>query len=215
MKVSYKIPVRVPISVLSRGFMKEHEVILVNERNEPIGVMGKTEVHQRGLLHRAFSIFIFDRRGRMLLQQRAQKKYHGAHLWTNACCSHPFPGEPVFDAAKRRLQEELGFTTPLQPIFNFTYRALVENDLIEHEYDHVFAGEYEGEMNLNPEEVAGVRYEDMEQIKKALREEPEKFTSWFMIAFPKVEDWWKQHYQNKTGRDSDGAKRQRELKSEK
>ena len=179
--------------------MKEDEVILVNEYDEAIGVMGKTEVHQRGLLHRAFSIFIFDSKGRMLLQQRALDKYHGGHLWTNACCSHPLPGEAVNEAAKRRLHDELGFTTSLEPIFNFTYRANVENNLVEHEYDHVFAGEYEGEMNLNPREVADVSYEEMAQLKWDISNEPAKFTSWFKIAFLKVEKWWQQHYRDTPG----------------
>jgi isopentenyl-diphosphate delta-isomerase len=106
--------------------MEEQSVILVNENDEPVGTMGKLEAHQKGLLHRAFSIFIFDEQGRMLLQQRAPHKYHGAHLWTNACCSHPFPGESIEAAATRRLQEELGFTTPLHEIFSFTYNTPVE-----------------------------------------------------------------------------------------
>jgi isopentenyl-diphosphate Delta-isomerase len=174
--------------------MKEDEVILVNEQDDPVGVMGKTQVHQRGLLHRAFSIFIFDSSGRMLLQQRALDKYHSGHLWTNACCSHPYPGETVQRAAQRRLHDELGFSTSLQPIFNFTYRADVGNNLVEHEFDHVFAGEYEGIMNLNPAEVADVKYEDMAQLKLAIDSYPAKFTTWFRIAFPKVESWWIENY---------------------
>jgi isopentenyl-diphosphate delta-isomerase len=174
--------------------MKLQEVILVNEKDEPIGTMEKMEVHQKGLLHRAFSVFIFDSKGRMLLQQRAEGKYHGAHLWTNACCSHPFPGELAEEAANRRLREELGFTTTLHKIFSFTYHAPVENNLIEHEYDHVFAGEYEGEVSPDKNEVADYRYEEMEQIKKAMQLQPGKFTSWFQIVFPKIEEWWKERY---------------------
>src|SRR6478672_5919786 len=105
--------------------MKQAEVILVNEKDEAIGVLDKMEAHRKGLLHRAFSVFIFDRKGRMLLQQRAAEKYHGALLWTNACCSHPLPNESTADAAQRRMEEELGFTTPLKEIFQFTYRAEV------------------------------------------------------------------------------------------
>lgn len=170
--------------------MKEQEVILVNENDEPIGLMEKMEAHQKGLLHRAFSVFIFNKKGNMLLQQRAADKYHGAHLWTNACCSHPFPDERVEDAAQRRLKEELGFTTHLQEIFSFTYHAKVENGLIEHEFDHVFAGEYENDIEPNPGEVADYVYKSMAQIKKEIEAHPQNFTSWFKIAFPKIEKWW-------------------------
>jgi len=175
--------------------MKEQEVILVNENDEEVGVMGKTEAHEKGLLHRAFSVFIFDSKGRMLLQQRASEKYHGAHLWTNACCSHPYPGETVVEAAKRRLKEELGFTTNLNEIFSFTYRAEVENNLIEHEFDHVFAGEYESKIHPNESEVADVAYEDIQKIKEEMETDPKRFTSWFKIAFPKIEQWWKEKFE--------------------
>lgn len=168
--------------------MKEQEVILVNEQDEEVGTAAKMEVHEKGLLHRAFSVFIFDIGGRMLLQQRAPGKYHGAELWTNACCSHPMPGEDVEYAAHRRLKEELGFDCPLRRIFAFTYHAQVENGLTEHEYDHVFAGEYEGAIHPDPNEVAGVKYASMEDIRKELEQTPERFTSWFRIAFPKVVD---------------------------
>lgn len=174
--------------------MNEPQVILVNENDEPIGAMEKMEAHQKGLLHRAFSVFIFDRKGRMLLQQRAAAKYHGAHLWTNACCSHPYPGEAVEDAAKRRLAEEMGFQTPIEKIFSFTYRAQVENHLIEHEYDHVFAGEYEGEIHPDKKEVSDFCYVEMGEIKEAMELRPHTFTSWFKIAFPKIGDWWKTRY---------------------
>lgn len=172
--------------------MKEQEVILVNENDEPIGVMEKMEAHQKGLLHRAFSVFIFDTKGKMLLQQRAAEKYHGAHLWTNACCSHPYPEEKTGDAAQRRLKEELGFVTDLAEIFSFTYRAQVENNLIEHEFDHVFAGTYEGEIHPDSNEVGDYVYEDMNEIKRRIEDRPEEFTSWFKIAFPKIENWRQQ-----------------------
>ena len=175
--------------------MTEQQMILVNEQDEPIGTMGKQEVHEKGLLHRAFSIFIFDSEGRMLLQQRAASKYHGANLWTNACCSHPFPGETTEQAAARRLQEELGFTTPLRKIFSFTYKAAVENDLTEHEFDHVFIGSYHGPMQLNDREVAATAYQSMDEIKLALKNHPSNFTTWFRLAFPSIEKWWQQQYQ--------------------
>jgi len=174
--------------------MAEPEVILVNEQDEAIGTMPKMEAHQKGVLHRAFSVFIFDSEGRMLLQQRAAGKYHGAHLWTNACCSHPYPGEETYAAAQRRLQEELGFTIPLQQIFSFTYKAAVENGLIEHEFDHVFTGTYESNIDFNTSEVAAVRYADMNSIKAELTQAPQHFTTWFRIAFPTIEKWWQQQY---------------------
>lgn len=176
--------------------MKEVEVILVNEQDEAIGTMEKMQAHQQGLLHRAFSIFIFDSKGRMLLQQRAAEKYHGAHLWTNACCSHPFPGEAVAAAAERRLKEELGFTTSLEEIFSFTYKASVENNLIEHEYDHVFAGFYDGNIEPNQHEVEAYKYEEVATIISDVKKTPEKFTSWFKIAFPKIEHWWSSEFVN-------------------
>jgi isopentenyl-diphosphate delta-isomerase len=174
--------------------MSAHEVILVTPQDEAIGVMEKMEAHEKGLLHRAFSVFIFDKQGRMLLQQRAPQKYHGGHLWTNACCSHPYWNEPVEKAAQRRLQEELGFAAPLQKIFSFTYKAPVENNLIEHEFDHVFAGEYEGPIRMNREEVCDYAYYNLTAIKQLMLEKPEAFTSWFKIAFPQIEGWWKEHY---------------------
>src|SRR5205085_371025 len=137
--------------------------------------MEKMEAHQKGLLHRAFSVFIFNSEGKMLLQQRAAQKYHGGLLWTNACCSHPYPHEDLNDAAERRLQEELGFSTELKKIFAFTYKADVENNLIEHEFDHVFAGEYEGEIKPNSDEVADYAYFGVKEIGKLLEEKPENF----------------------------------------
>ena len=171
--------------------MRHTDVILVNEQDEPVGLMEKMEAHRKGLLHRAFSVFIFDEQGRMLLQQRALGKYHGGGLWTNACCSHPYPDEPVDLAARRRLKEELGFTVPVDEIFAFTYRAEVENGLVEHEYDHVFAGHFSGALEPNTEEVAGYRYLSLDAIRERLQKEPETFTTWFRIAFPRVEAWWK------------------------
>ena len=177
--------------------MKEQEVILVNENDEEIGVMPKMEAHQKGLLHRAFSVFIFDSKGRMLLQQRAAGKYHGANLWTNACCSHPYPGETNEGAAHRRLKEELGLGTKLDEIFSFTYHAKVENGLIEHEYDHVFAGEYEGDVHPDAGEVGGLVYKQLAELEKEIMEQPQIFTTWFKIAFPKIQKWWKERYGNR------------------
>lgn len=170
--------------------MERTEVILVDEQDKEIGTCEKMQAHHDGILHRAFSVFVFDREGRMLLQQRAAEKYHSGSLWTNACCSHPQPGEETLSSAKRRLREELGFETDIEKVFHFVYRAEFENGLIEHEFDHVFAGEYEGQINFNRDEVMDVAYRTVEQIHDELRSDPQKYTPWFHLAFPKIESWW-------------------------
>lgn len=175
--------------------MKEDKVILVNEHDDMVGIMNKMEAHKQGLLHRAFSIFIFNSKAEMLLQQRAITKYHSGGLWTNACCSHPMPGEKTNDAAVRRLHEELGFETPLEKVFDFVYKAEFDNGLTEYEFDHVFIGEYEGKVNINPEEVSEYCYKDIPEIKNMLQTHPAKFTAWFHLAFPKIEEWWTARYQ--------------------
>src|ERR1044072_2812385 len=134
--------------------------------------MDKLEAHQKGLIHRAFSIFIFNSGGEMLLQQRALDKYHSAGLWSNSCCSHPFPGEEIKDAASRRLNEELGFETSLEKIFDFIYRASFENGLVENEFDHVFVGYYDGNIKINPGEVNDYVFKSMEQIRRELKDRP-------------------------------------------
>ena len=165
------------------------QVILVNERDEPTGAMEKIEAHEKGLLHRAFSVFIFNEHGEMLLQQRAPGKYHSPNLWTNACCSHPAPGEEVSAAAHRRLKEEMGFDTELEKAFAFTYRAEFENGLTEHEFDHVFAGRYDGPVNPDPHEVSRYRYINLRELRKELQEQPGQFTEWFKIAYPRLEEY--------------------------
>ncbi len=167
------------------------DVILVDERDEPIGAMEKMEVHQKALLHRAFSIFVFNARGEILLHKRAAKKYHSAGLWTNACCSHPRPGEDTLLAAANRLQEEMGFSTTLKKAFDFTYQASLENGLTEHEFDHVFVGTYDGEILPNQDEVSDYCFKSMEEIKDSLNSHPQNYTSWFKIAFPKMEAYLK------------------------
>ena len=174
---------------------EEDKIILVNEHDDMVGTIDKMEAHKQGLLHRAFSVFIFNSKGEMLMQQRALTKYHSAGLWTNACCSHPMPGEKTIDAAQRRLMEELGFEAPIEKIFDFTYKAEFDNGLTEHEFDHVFAGEYEGEIDANPDEVKDFSYKEISEIKNMLQEHPQKFTAWFHIAFPKIEEWWATRYQ--------------------
>lgn len=174
--------------------MSEQQVVLVNERDEMLDVMDKMEVHQRGLLHRAFSVFIFNSKGEMLLQQRALHKYHSGGLWTNACCSHPQPGEDTEAAAQRRLQEEMGFSTTLTKAFDFIYKATVDNELTEHEFDHVFTGSYDGDLEINSEEVKDFAYQPMNKLKESLESQPEKYTVWFRIAFPRIEEWWLENY---------------------
>lgn len=177
--------------------MAEPQVVLVNERDEPQGVLGKLEAHQRGLLHRALSVFLFDGEGRLLLQQRAAGKYHGGGLWSNTVCSHPLPGEAPLAAARRRLQEELGIDAEVAPAFSFTYRAEVENGLVEHEYDHVFTGQYEGAFALNESEVSAVRYLGMAELEQELREHPEHFTQWFRLVYERVHRIWEEHSNEK------------------
>ena len=178
--------------------MDNDKVILVNEHDDMVGIMDKMEAHKQGLLHRAFSIFIFNTKGEMLLQQRAFSKYHSGGLWTNACCSHPLPGEKTKDAVQRRLMEELGFETPLEKIFDFVYKATFDNGLTEHEFDHVFVGEYDGQLNINPDEVNDCCYKEFSEIKDTMQTHPQKYTAWFHLAFPKIEEWWKNRYADST-----------------
>lgn len=167
----------------------EKEVVVVNERDESLGTMEKMEAHRKGVLHRAFSVFIFNTKGEMLLQQRAPHKYHSGGLWTNACCSHPGQGEPVAQAAARRLREEMGFSVPLEKIFDFIYRSEMENGLTEHEFDHVFTGYYDGTINPDKEEVKDYCYKSLDAIHISLQTHPHQFTAWFHIAFPRVYEW--------------------------
>jgi isopentenyl-diphosphate delta-isomerase len=163
------------------------DVILVDEHDVQTGTMEKMEVHQKALLHRAFSIFIFNEKGEMLLHKRAEKKYHSAGLWTNACCSHPKPGEETLAAAEIRLQEEMGFNAELKKAFDFVYKAPFDNGLTEHEFDHVFIGKYDGDIFPNAEEVSDYCYKSVEEIKNSIQSHPQKYTEWFKIAFPKME----------------------------
>jgi isopentenyl-diphosphate delta-isomerase len=151
--------------------------------------MEKMEAHRKPILHRAFSVFIFNRNGEMLLQKRAGNKYHSAGLWTNACCSHPKPGEETAIAASRRLTEELGFSTTLEKTFDFIYQASFGNGLYEYEFDHVFTGEYNDQIAPNPEEVSDFRFVKMEAIEESLQLNPGDYTAWFAIAFPRIAGW--------------------------
>ncbi len=165
----------------------EEQVVLVSEKDEILGVMDKMQAHENGILHRAFSVFLFNDKGEMLLQKRANNKYHSAGLWTNTCCSHPRPGEETLAAAQKRLKEEMGFSTALTKVFSFVYKAPFDNGLTEHEYDHVFTGVHNGVVQPNPQEVSDYCYQSIMQIKGNILTHPQNFTEWFKIALPKLE----------------------------
>jgi len=158
-------------------------VILVDLNDVEIGSIEKMEAHEKALLHRAFSVFIFNSNGELLMQQRANNKYHSAGLWTNTCCSHPFPGEKTLDAANRRLHEEMGLKTKLEFKFKFLYKAPFDNDLTEHEIDHVFVGYSDEIPLLNVDEVAAHKYMTLQNVQKNIAAEPEQYTVWFKIIF--------------------------------
>ncbi|MDD2240487.1 MAG: isopentenyl-diphosphate Delta-isomerase [Kiritimatiellae bacterium] len=168
--------------------MTEEQVILVDEQDRAIGAMEKVAAHENGgVRHRAFSVFIFDAQGRWLLQKRADGKYHFPGLWTNACCSHPRPGEATAAAAHRRLGEELGMDCPLTERFQFEYRAVSDAvGLTEHEIDHVFTGVFDGDLNPNPDEVGEVRWVTPTDLQHDLQANPAAFTPWFKLAVPRV-----------------------------
>jgi isopentenyl-diphosphate delta-isomerase len=161
----------------------EEQVILVDENDNQIGVMPKMEAHEKGVLHRAFSVFTFNDKGELMLQQRAAHKYHSPLLWTNTCCSHQRSGETNLEAGKRRLQEEMGFTTELKEVFSFIYKAPFDNGLTEHELDHVLVGYFDVEPNINKEEVEDYKWMLLEDVKSDIEKNPSIYTEWFKIIF--------------------------------
>lgn len=161
-------------------------VVLVDELDNKVGLMEKMEVHINPTLHRAFSIFIFNSKNEMLLQQRALSKYHTPGLWTNTCCSHPRDGESLHDATNRRLQEEMGMQCELKEAFSFIYKADVMQGLVEHEFDHVFIGTSDDLPIINKDEVESFRYDTVENIKADIERNPQNYTAWFKIAFDKL-----------------------------
>lgn len=163
----------------------QEQVILVDTNDQKIGLMEKIEAHEKALLHRAFSVFIFNDKGELMLQQRAASKYHSPLLWTNTCCSHQRDGESNVEAGRRRLQEEMGFVTDIKEVFSFIYKAPFDNGLTEHEFDHVMIGNYEGAPNLNMEEAASYKWVLLADVKKSIEESPEIYTEWFKIIFYK------------------------------
>lgn len=164
------------------------QVVVVSENDEILGLMEKMEAHENGILHRAFSVFLFNDKGEMLLQKRASGKYHSPNQWTNAVCSHPKIDETYLEGAQRRLNEELGITANLTEKFSFIYKADVGQNLWEHELDHVFTGNYEGSFVLNNDEVSEIRYISMQQLDEEMNENPEKFTEWFKIILKEYKD---------------------------
>ena len=174
--------------ILMRGNDKQ-KVILVDENDRQIGLEDKLRAHQNGAkLHRAISVFVFNSRGETMLQRRAMTKYHSKGKWSNTCCSHPYPGENEEAAAHRRLQEEMGFDCPMSRTFSFTYRADVGDGLTEHEFDHVFFGEYQGEPELNREETMDYRWVSLDALAEELQQKTEEFTPWLRIVIDRVID---------------------------
>lgn len=163
--------------------MAEEKVILVDKDDHPIGLMAKMEAHEKGLLHRAFSVFVYNRKGQLLLQQRAKSKYHSPGLWTNTCCSHQRNEESNISAGKRRLQEEMGFVCELEELFSFVYKAGFDNGLTEHELDHVMVGHYDSDPEINPEEVESFKWMGLEDVKRDIENNPDLYTAWFKIIF--------------------------------
>ena len=161
----------------------EELVVLVDEHDNQVGLMPKMEAHEKAVLHRAFSVFVFNGQGELMLQQRAATKYHSPLLWTNTCCSHQRDGETSLAAGKRRLQEEMGFVCDLTEVFQFVYKAPFDNGLTEHELDHVMIGTYNGEPNVNPEEVASHKWMSLEDVKNDMEDNPQQYTAWFKIIF--------------------------------
>ncbi len=161
----------------------EEKVVLVDKSDNELGLMEKMEAHEKGLLHRAFSVFILNSQGELMMQQRAISKYHSGGLWTNTCCSHPRINESYEQAAHRRMMEEMGFDCELEKLFHFIYKAELDSGLTEHELDHVFVGYYDGEPSINREEVESWKWMSTQEVSNQIEEYPERYTEWFKIIF--------------------------------
>ena len=177
---------------------QEIQVSLVDQYDNEIGQMEKLEAHQKGLLHRAFSVLIFNDKGELLLQRRAFGKYHSEGLWTNTCCSHPNPGESNLSAAHRRLQEEMGFDCDMKELFYFIYKAELDNNLIEHELDHVIVGHSNQNPILNQEEAIDYKWLNLDQLKKSIIDRPSDYTFWFKLIILEYSDKLKKHIENES-----------------
>jgi isopentenyl-diphosphate delta-isomerase len=171
--------------------MNKEKVILVDQEDNVIGTMPKIEAHKKAVLHRAFSVFILNKKGELMLQKRALNKYHSPALWTNTCCSHQREGEGNLQAGKRRLKEEMGFTTPLEELFSFIYKVPFDNGLTEHEFDHVMLGYYDGLPKINFEEVASWKWISLENVKRHMKKNPERYTAWFKIIYERFYNYIK------------------------
>ena len=169
--------------------MAKQKVVLVDRNDNTLGTMGKMEAHELGALHRAFSIFIFNKKGELMIHQRALSKYHSPGLWTNTCCSHPRLDEDVKANAHQRLQEEMGFDCEFEKAFTFVYKSDVGQGLTEHEFDHVFVGQYDDEPSINKDEVEDWQFMDMKSLRDEIDHHPQNYTEWFKIAFEKVEQY--------------------------
>jgi len=172
-------------------------LILVDEHDKPWGKLEKDQVHQLGLLHRAFSVFIFNSKGELLLQQRAAGKYHSGGLWTNTCCSHPRFGEELNEAIPRRLEEEMGMNCPTQFIFNFVYETKFDNGLIEHEFDHVYYGVSDDLPKPNPAEVSNWKYLNLKSLENEIASAPDQYTVWLKICLPKLMECFKTSWEER------------------
>lgn len=173
--------------------MTEENVILVNEKDEQIGLMPKLEAHEKAMLHRAFSVFVLNEKNEIMLQQRAHHKYHSPLLWTNTCCSHQREGETNIQAGTRRLQEEMGFTTELKELFSFIYKAPFDNGLTEHELDHVMIGYYNNQPKINTEEVESWKWMAIDAVKSDMEQNPDIYTVWFKIIFDEFYHFLEDH----------------------
>jgi isopentenyl-diphosphate delta-isomerase len=174
-------------------FMEEEKVILVNKLDEQIGLMAKLEAHEKGVLHRAFSVFVLNDKNEIMLQQRAHHKYHSPLLWTNTCCSHQREGETNIQAGTRRLYEEMGFSTEIKALFHFIYKAPFDNGLTEHELDHVMIGYYNENPVINPEEVEDWKWMRIEAVKTDMEVHPHHYTVWFRIIFDEFYHFLEDH----------------------
>jgi isopentenyl-diphosphate delta-isomerase len=166
--------------------MVMEKIILVDREDRAIGTGEKLEVHKSGKLHRAFSIFVFNPKGELLLQRRAKGKYHSGGLWTNTCCSHPRAGEKLGEAVHRRLKQEMGFDCPLKEAFSFIYKVKFENGLYEHELDHVFLGRFDGKPVPNPEEADGWKWISLKELKEDIQKNPGNYTYWLRTSLDRV-----------------------------
>ena len=171
----------------------DEQLILVDDNDEEVGFLDKLSVHEKGILHRAFSVFIFNKNGDFLLQQRADEKYHSPSLWSNSCCSHPNKGESLLDAIRRRLQEEMGLECEVEFKFKFKYKMKFDNGLTEHELDHVYFGYSDDEPVLNPDEVKSWRYVSLDNLQQEMQRNPEQFSIWFRICFSQVEKYLREN----------------------